>query len=498
MQSYCDNSARSHQAITSGFWLLASGFLILAALAQVVFGQTAPRASRETIALTNVTVIDATGVPPRAGMTVIIRGDRIAEIDRAGRLRVPDGARVIDAAGKFLIPGLWDMHVHNSYKEFPTLFIANGITGVRDMGGSTVEFESLQQWRKLISEGSMPGPRIVAAGTHVDGPKEISRAESINTVSAEDARRAVQTLKKLGADFIKVYTMIPREAYFSLAAEAKKEGLSIAGHVPASVSASEASDAGQKSMEHLMGVLYACSSREAQLRSEAAASVAKSGMAVFVQEEIKAQIKSLDTYDPAKAKTLFARFAKNGTRQVPTLVGWRNLADSARADLSNDPRLKYIPDDRKQSWRNQVAGFIKSLGPEYIANKDRLLERQLAIVGAMQRAGVEIMAGTDSAAIYVFPGFSLHDELTLLVRAGLTPMQALQAATRNPARYLGLLDSLGTIEKGKLADLVLLDANPLEDIGNTRKIAAVIAGGRLIDKQQLNEMLAAVEAAYRM
>jgi hypothetical protein len=473
-------------------------FILTVLLLQSVFGQTAPNPSHEALALTHITVIDATGAPPQTDMTVLIKGGRIAEIGKAGRLRVAEGARVVDGTGKFLIPGLWDMHVHNTYREFLTLFIANGITGVRDMGGSPAEFESLQQWRKLIIEGSLPGPRVIAAGIPVDGPKSISRSESINVENQEDARRAVQTLKERGSDFIKVYTMLPREAYFSLAAESKREGLSIAGHVPASVSAAEASDAGQKSMEHLLGVLYACSSLEAVLRKEAAAAVARSGITVFVQEEIRAQIKTLDTYDPAKAEALFARFAKNGTHHVPTLVGWRSLADSAKGVSNNDPRLKYIPNDRKQSWRNQVAGFIKSLGDEYLANRERLQEKQLAIVGAMHRAGVEIMAGTDTAAIYVYPGFSLHDELALLVRAGLTPMEALQSATRTPASYLGLLDSLGTIEKGKIADLVLLEASPLENISNTRKIAGVITGGRFIGKRQLAEMLSAVEAAYRM
>ncbi|HET9530633.1 MAG TPA: amidohydrolase family protein [Blastocatellia bacterium] len=472
--------------------------ILFAALLQAVSGQTAPHASRETLALTHVTVIDGTGAPPQSDMNVIIAEGRIAEIGKAARLGVPAGARVIDGTSKFLIPGLWDMHAHTSYKEFLTLFIANGITGVRDMGGSPSEFESLQQWRKLIADGVLSGPRIKAAGIHVDGPGAISRPESINVESAEDARRAVQTLKERGADFVKVYTMLSRQAFLSLAAEAQREGLPIAGHVPAAVSAAEASDAGQKSMEHLFGVLYACSPREAQLRQEAAAAVAKSGIAVFVREEILAQIKSLDSYDPKKAEALFARFARNGTRQVPTLVGWRSLAASNEDSAESDPRLRYIPSERKQSWLKQSEALIKSLGPEFHSKRNRLLEKQYEIVRAMHRAGVEIMAGTDTAALYIYPGFSLHDELALLVRAGLTPMEALQSATRIPAKHLGLLDSLGTIEKGKIADLVLLEASPIENIGNTRKITAVITGGRLIDKQRLAQMLSAVESAYRM
>jgi imidazolonepropionase-like amidohydrolase len=472
--------------------------LVLLVLLATVAAQAKPAPDQRALVFTHVTIIDATGAPPSADMDVVIVGDRIADIGKAGRLRVPAGARMIDGRGKFLIPGLWDMHAHTSYKEFLALFIANGITGVRDMGGSPAEFESLQQWRKQIAGGSLSGPRIIAAGTHVDGPKSISRPESINVENREDARRAVETLKGRGADFIKVYSMLSREAYFALADEAKKHGLSFAGHVPAAVSAMEASDAGQKSMEHLFGVLYSCSSREAELRKEDAEAVAKSGIAVFVQEEIKAELKTLDTYDARKAGALFARFAKNRTRQVPTLVGWQSLAAAGDDGPNDDARLKYIPADRRQSWQRQSAAFIKSLGPEYAANRNRLLEKQLQLVRAMHRAGVEIMAGTDSAGLYIYPGFSLHDELSLLVRAGLTPMEALQTATRNPARFLGLIGSLGTVEKGKIADLVLLEANPLEAIGNTRKIAAVISGGRFIDRQQLDQMLSAVETAYGM
>lgn len=477
---------------------LLNRLILLAVLAQAVFGQPAPQSTREALVLTRVTVIDATGSPPSTDMTVILIGDRIAEIGKAGKLRAPKGARVIDCAGKFLIPGLWDMHVHTSFKEFLALFIANGVTSVRDMGGSPKEFEALQEWRKQIAEGSLTGPRVLAAGIHVDGPKTVSRPESINVESKEDARHAVETLRQRGADFVKVYTMLSREAYFAVADEAKRQGLSFAGHLPASVTATEGSDAGQKSMEHLFGILYACSSREEELRRAAVAAVAKSGIAVFVQEEIKAQIKTFDSYDPRKAEALFARFVRNGTRHVPTLVGWRSLAASGEADLNNDYRLKYIPLDRRESWQKQSAGFNKSLGPEYLANKDRLLEKQLDLVRAMHRAGVEIMAGTDTAALYIFPGFSLHDELMLLVKAGLTPMEALQCATRSPAKYFGLLDSLGTVERGKIADLVLLEANPLENIGNTQKISAVIVGGKMIGKQQLVETLSAVEAAYKM
>lgn len=450
---------------------------------------------QRTLVFAHVTVIDATGAPARPDMTVLIVGDRITALGKAGRIRIPKHAQVVDATGKFLIPGLWDMHVHISDKNFLSLFIANGITGVRDMGGSPGEFEQLRQWRQEILNGTLIGPRIVAAGTHVDGPEPIGRPHSINVASEEEARQAVAALKQRGAEFVKVYSMLPREPYFALADEAKRRGLPLAGHVPFSISAAEASDAGQNSMEHLFGVLSACSTRQVELRDEAMTAIATLGFSAFIRAEIHAQMRALDTYDGKKAATLFARLARNETWQVPTLVGWRNLSATDDHPFTTDVRLKYLPATKRESWQAQRANFLKTLPAEYLAHRAKLFHRQLEFVGAMHRAGVGFLAGTDTAALYVFPGFSLHDELVLLVKAGLTPMAVLQAATRNPAKYLGKLDVIGTIERGKIADLVLLEANPLEDIRHAQKIAAVVVGGKLIPKAGLQEMLAKVEAA---
>lgn len=469
--------------------------LLMLVMALVLFiAHPKPQSQPKCLVFNHVTVIDATGAPAKPDMTVVITGDRIAAIDNVGKVSMPKEAQVVDATGKFLIPGLWDMHVHTSYKEFLTLFIANGVTGVRDMGGSSEEFEQLQQWRRQIREGTLLGPRIVAAGIIVDGPQRIGRPTSIHVANDSEGRQAVDFLKQHGADFVKVYSMLPREAYFAIADEAKKQDLPFAGHVPASVSAMEASDAGQKSMEHLFGVFPACSTGEAELRNEELTAVAKAGFSVFIREEIHAQIKALKAYDDEKAAALFARFVKNGTWQVPTLAAWLALASSVDSHFASDMRLKYIPPEKRRAWEVSRTNLLSSLANEYVPHSKRLLEKQLELVGGMRRAGVEFMTGTDTAGPYLFPGFSLHDELVMLVRAGLTPLEALQAATRAPAQYLGVLDSLGTVEKGKIADLVLLEANPLQDIRNTRKIALVVLSGKLLIKSELKEMLAKVEA----
>jgi imidazolonepropionase-like amidohydrolase len=201
----------------------------------------------------------------------------------------------------------------------------------------------------------------------------------------------------------------------------------------------------------------------------------------------------IESYSEEKARALFARFVKNGTSQVPTLAILRAITFINEPEITADPRLKYVSPSVQSTWRRSLFGRPRSAAQQEAMTLT--YQKNLEIVGAMRRAGVEILAGTDLGNPYVLPGFSLHDELALLVKAGLTPMEALQAATRNPARYLGRLDSTGTVEKGKLADLVLLDADPLADIANTQKIDSVILNGRLIPKAELQRMMAEVEAA---
>jgi imidazolonepropionase-like amidohydrolase len=463
-------------------------------------GWSQQKLRQNILAISDVTVIDATGAPAKPNMTVIITGDSITQIAKTGELAIPKNAQVIDGAGKFLIPGLWDMHVHTVLKGlsetyFP-MFIANGVTGVRDMAA---DLGLLKQLRKDISEGRRVGPRITG-GQMVDGPMPVWPGFPISISDEVDARKTVASIKDSGADFIKVYSLIPRRAYFALADEAKKRGIPFAGHVPISVSAFEASDAGQKSIEHMEGILRGCSAVEPELRKtlEDALKAAKDTdqmRASLVGALNETDSRALDTYSPEKAAALFARFAANETWQAPTLVVHRTGAFLDDSNFTNDPRLKYVRRDIRDSWKNQEDFRVKNRTAADSARYKILFQKKLELIMAMHRAGVKMLAATDALLWYVFPGFSLHDELELFVKAGLTPMEALQTATRNPAIYLGLIDTLGTVEQGKKADLVLLEANPLENISNTKRINAVIVGGKLIPKVLLNRMLMDVEAA---
>ena len=452
------------------------------------------------LAISDVTVIDATGAAAQPNMTVVITGDRITEIAKTGKVAISKNAQVIDGTGTFLIPGLWDMHVHTAFKGllenyFP-MFIANGVTGVRDMAANP---EFLKQLRKDVSEGRVVGPRVIG-GQMVDGPIPIWPGHPISISDEASARQAVASAKDKGADFIKVYSLIPRQAYFALADEAKKREITFAGHVPFLVSAAEASDAGQKTIEHLEGIWLACSAVEQELRKilEEAVKDAKDINQIrtsLVRVLNQTQLRALETYSQEKAAALFARFAKNGTWQAPTLVVKRAGAFMDDSDFTNDPRLKYIRPGIRDSWKNQDDWRLKNRTAESSARYRMIFQKELELILAMHRAGVKMLAATDAVVWYVFPGFSLHDELELFVQAGLNPMEALQTATRNPAIYLGLIDMVGTVEIGKKADLVLLEANPLENISNTRRITAVIVNGKLIPRVSLDKMLKNAEAA---
>jgi imidazolonepropionase-like amidohydrolase len=462
---------------------LALSTLLLCAVATPAHslpGEAAP------LAITNVTVIDTTGGSARPNMTVVIEGDRITQVGAGDRTPAPKGARVVDGSGEFLIPGLWDMHIHTFFGDWVPggrevtlpLFIANGVTGVRDMGS---DLDLILAARRDVARGAQLGPRMVVSGPMLDGPKP-QFPGSIAIATPEDGRRAVAMLQGQGVDFIKIQSLVPREAYFAIAKECNKRKIPFVGHVPDAIRASEASNAGQKSFEHLIGLFEGSSTAEDELLK------GPKGAARF-----------LETYDASKEAALIALLAKNRTWQCPTLVwergGW--LVDTI--DVSQDPDLRYAPASwREKTWPRFKADMVKNYITDPLPVREKFVQHELGIIARLHRAGVLFIAGTDTpAGVGVVPGFSLHQELQRFVDAGFTPLEALQTATINPARFLDKLGDFGTVEKGKVADLVLLDASPLDDIRNTRKIAAVIANGRYYSREQLDRILADIESYAR-
>ena len=293
-----------------------------------------------SLVFTHAAVIDVRTGHVLRDQTIVITGDRITALSRRGK--IPANAEVVDATGKFVIPGFWDMHVHalwstDQIKRMFDMFLANGITSIRDMGSPLPISETLG-WRTKVANGIVLGPRIFAAGKLVDGPKPVW-PESVAVGSGEQAREAVDMLHKDGVDFIKVYSRLPRVAYFAIAAESKKDGLSFVGHVPIYVSASEASDAGQRSIEHLSEILFACSRDESDLREQLVATAIGAERDRVRKEQLKV---IASTFDAQKAKRLSQLFAKNDTWQVPTLLVQHTYAFVNPDDLRNSPGARCV------------------------------------------------------------------------------------------------------------------------------------------------------------
>jgi len=402
------------------------------------FALTALRAvaaSPSKIAIIHVSVIDVRAGTIKPDMTVLIQGDRITEVRPSKKnesLSAKD-IQLIDGRGKFLLPGLWDMHVHTDGEDRVLHFLlANGITGVRDMAGDAAK---LADARRRITSGELTGPRLVFSGPMLEGPP--SQADDWTWIihSPEEARNAVDRLVELRVDFIKVHDGLARESYLAIAAASKERGISFVGHVPASMTAAEASDLGQKSIEHFEFVPKSCH--------------------VLFESVVGGASRHLPSgCDPQSLDELLHRFAQNGTWLDPTIQSFRYWAPT--------------------QWSAIFSEFRE-------------------LVRSIQQNHVSILAGTDSSSVLEekgdLPGTSLHDELALLVDGGYTPSEALRAATLSPASFLGLSDLLGTIDAGKTANLVLLEANPLQEIHNTKRIAAVILEGRYLDRLALDRTL---------
>ena len=420
--------------------------------------------SSTSLLIRDVTIIDCAGHVPRSGMSVLISAGHIAAITSASQMKAPANTQLVDGRGKFLIPGLWNMHVHlGAYedgKRALAAFLAEGITGVRDMGSP---LDDILRLRGEVDQGSLAGPHLIVAGPIVQGPLPFQMPMFISVKDATAARQAVKMLKNRGVDFIKVQDAIPHDIYRAVAEEARSEHIPFVGHIPPTVLPEEASDLGQRSIEHLggrfWGVLLGSSSGESELHKDEIQMYYDILAALDRKEpppspNMRAKFTSaiIESYDGRRATELISRFKKNGTWQCPTLVVLPTLWSAGETQYSS----------ADLAWSN------------------RLIEKQTGLVPMMQKAGVGLLAGTDLPPDA--EGGTIHDELAALVRAGLTTMQALESATRNPVLFLGKLNSLGTIEQGKVADLLLLDASPLDDIHNTRRISAVILQGRIVPR----------------
>ena len=416
-------------------------------------------AQPQVLALTAVNVVDVVAGRIVPDTTVVVTGDTITSVTQHGI--PPGGARVVDGRDKFLMPGLWDMHAHieGNERAWLPLYVANGVTGIRDMGA---DLDFILEIRAATASGRTLGPRIIAAGPILDdAPGDWPFRMRVR--NADEARATVQLLKSRGVDLIKVHNYTPREAFFAIVEEARRQNLRVAGHVPLKVTIQEGVDAGMVSIEHLSedGRVWKACSGGAQ-------------------------------YRPDACRPFFEMLARRAVWQTPTLIALAELPviGTPASAISSD-QLAYANKAFLEMHAGNQRLFVKQ--PEVLGIFKNLAEVGKVVTRDMAAAGVGILAGCDA----MIAGFCVHDELALMVSAGMTPLAALQAATVNPARSLAREMTLGSVAAGRSADLVLLDANPLEDIANVRRIRAVVAAGRFLDRSALDQLLTQAKAAAR-
>ena len=445
------------------------------------------------LAITNVSVVPMTSDTVLAGQTVVIRDGRIAAVGPAARVRVPAGARRIDGGGKFLIPGLADMHAHlySDGDEVPDsaapaelgVMVANGVTAARLMIGTPEQLAL----RRDVAAGRVLGPQLWLASPQLTGrPGENARV----VTTPDDARAAVREAASAGYDFIKLTTFISRAVYDAVVEEAARQRIRVVGHVDPQVGLARALEAGQQ-IEHLDDYF------ESVLADGAPSRTAVSNMAVFPGKNWE----SLDHVDDAKIARVAGATARAGVWSGPTLavfnrafaIGESDSAMRARPDWAMIPpnvRALYLR-ARERYWSGPNAAYRTE------ARRRRYVEVRNRLTKAIHDSGGKILAGSDSPEWLMAYGWTLHRELEHLVEAGLTPYQALAAATRNPAEFLGATAEWGTVAPGRRADLVLLSANPLRDIRNTTRIDAVALGGRWLERAELDRMIRTGSEAVR-
>ena len=442
------------------------------------------------LAITNVTVIDAVnGV--RAGQNVVMNNGTIVTVAEPGS--PVNAEQVVDGTGKYLIPGLWDFHVHLTYDDAFTdamagLFLSYGITSVRDTGGPLALLKPVVD--RLEAEGAI-APRVFFAGPLLDGEYVVYDGVNrpvlgIGNPDVETARENVAMLAEAGVDFVKIYEMISPEVFEALVSAANEHGLPMDGHVPLSM---RARNVGPRvnSLEHLRNIEMDCAEEPAALLEQRRAILqntdAVPGASLRSRLHSSQRLPAIEAYDAAECAAVIAAMAT--TIQVPTLrLNAMSLVPPfARDDwadaLSRLPEAAAAPWTEMSTEREQRTATTDMTFPEW----------SLSLIGQMHEAGVPIGAGTDTPIGFAVPGYSLHNELEMLVRAGLSPIEALRSATLRPAEFFGLENEMGTVDVGRLADLVLLNANPLEDIHNTRTVHAVVTKGQLLTSEALAALI---------
>lgn len=441
--------------------------------------QRNPTTSDAVLAFINVNVVPMDRERVIQNQTVLVRGGRIAAIGPAKSLRVPKAALRIKGGGRYLMPGLADMHVHLEYFDRDAqlmLFIANGVTTVRNMDGRP----NILLWRERIASGTLLGPTIFTAGPILEGKPPLRNDNQVVETPAQ-AAAAVEEQKTAGYDFIKVYHTLSRETYEAIIAAAGKYGLTVAGHVPRAVGLKGALDAHQRSIEHLDGYLEEIEADDSPFRSR------WTWLKLYFAVKV----------DESKILTAVQATRQAGVWNVPTLIVRQKVATPETVQIwLKRVEMRFLPPEAVEFWRQSNSRITQRMSPEdflRLADGEKVRKK---LVKALHDAGAGILAGTDTPNPFVIPGFSMHEELQNLVDAGLTPYQAISAGTRDAAEFLGRANEFGTVAISRRADLILVQGNPLESVSNTKRRVGVMVRGRWYTEADLQKQLDALAASY--
>ena len=430
-----------------------------------------PNKINADILIKNVNIVNVENGTILAGKYVALKGSVIIGI-YSKEVSLQNSGEVIDGTNKYLIPGLWDMHTHySSMNSFSNpLLIANGVTGVREMFGV---IDTVKKIRVETSTGTLIAPDIYSSGPIIDGFPP-SWQYSVGVKNAEEAIREVMKQNYEGVDFIKVYGRLSEESYMAIAQKCKELNKPFAGHLPENVTIWDAINMNQQSVEHLYGILEACTSQSEEY--------------LKITDGIEKTKFLVNTFDRVIFDSLCTALAKSNTWICPTLIVLKNISYKMDSTVMLDPRLKYMPKQIQQMWdpRSPIYGSFLDRFPG-------LFELQNSLIDELSKHGVKILAGTDFPNPFSYPGFSIHDELQLLVKGGMSPATALKCATLNPAIFIGKENVFGKVAIGQLGSLVLLDENPLEDIRHTKSIHAVFLRGRYLNRATLDKLLEEAE-----
>jgi imidazolonepropionase-like amidohydrolase len=466
-------------------WLLAAACAVV-----VTACAPAPPAGRADLLLTHATIIDVQTGQLTPDQAVAVRGNLIAAV--GPQAATMPAADVVDVSGAYVMPGLWDMHVHfgggetliDENKDLLPLYVAHGITTVRDAAGDLSP--SVLAWREAVNAGSLQAPTIFTSGPKLEGIDSIWPGD-LEVGSEAEVRAGLDALQRMRVDFVKITDNTLRPDLFMFALrEARQRGFRTSAHVPAALTLDQVSEAGLGTIEHMSYLLRGGSAREAEISAAVAAGKMTPGDATTAL---------IDTFDPAVALATYRRLASRGTSVVPTLNGSRILAYLDQDTHAGDAYLQYLGPGLKATYTGRVERAAKD-DAATVARRHARYEKSVTLLPLLREAGVRIIAGTDAGFLnsFNYPGIGLHDELEIFVNGGLTPLQALQAATLAGPAFLGKSDAYGAVAAGRVADLAILDRNPLDDIRATRAIRGVVLHGRHLNRAALDGLLETTRA----